>query len=495
MGKCKVMLIQPPYTLPRKKQKSLVLPMGLCYLASVLEKEGVEVVILDCFEQGYATETSEGADNVRCGLTDEQIERRIRDFAPDFVGVSILFSLAAQNAYRVCEIAKRVSTDIRVVVGGHHPSFLADRMLRKHECIDYVVLGEGEYALRDLVRKHLRNDRDLSDIDGLAYRGDDRIEVNPKTRWIGDLDEIPFPARHLCNVSRYFDIDLPQSGRAGRKGMSRSLTVISSRGCPRKCVFCGTVHLWGRRYRMRSPENFVAELEFLKQTYDLQEFQLQDDNFTFNRNRVMKILDLIIEKKLNLQWCTPQGTDVMTLDREMILKMKQSGCREITLAIESGDESVTREIIGKPIKLDHVRKVVGWLKEARILTQGFFIIGLPGETKIAIEKTLRFAESLDLDRAQVFLATPLPGTKLHEISSEKGYLVPGFDFDNISSYGSGCLKTEEFTPEYLEQLQFRFIRRAFFRSLRKHPFTYGLQYAKNFLQSPRMILNLIQKNG
>ena len=213
MSKCKVMLIQPPYTLPRKKQKSLVLPMGLCYLAAVLEQDGVEVKVLDCFEQGHSTETAEGTDNVRCGLSDEQIERRIRDFAPDFVGVSILFSLAAKNAYRMCEIAKRVSADIRVAVGGHHPSFLADRMLREHECIDYVVLGEGEYALRDLVRKHVRNDADLSDINGLVYRDGDRVAVNPKTSWIEDLDAIPMPARHLCDVEHYFAVNLPQSGR------------------------------------------------------------------------------------------------------------------------------------------------------------------------------------------------------------------------------------------------------------------------------------------
>lgn len=495
MSKCKVMLIQPPYTLPRKKQKSLVLPMGLCYLAAVLEQDGVEVAILDCFEQGYTTEVASGENNVRCGLTDEQIEQRIRDFSPDFVGVSILFSLAAKNAYRVCEIAKKVSPDIRVVVGGHHPSFLADRMLREHECMDYVVLGEGEYTLRDLVRKHVRNDADLSDIDGLVYRDSGRVAVNPKTRWIENLDEIPVPARRLCNVNHYFAVDLPQSGRAGRNGMSRSLTVISSRGCPRSCIFCGTVHLWGRRYRTRSPENFVAELESLKRDYSLQEFQLQDDNFTFNRNRVMKILDLFIEKKLDMQWCTPQGIDVMTLDRELIAKMKRSGCREITLAIETGNESVNRDIIGKPIKLDHVREVVKWLKEFEILSQGFFIIGLPGETKATIENTLQFADSLDLDRAQVFIATALPGTRLYELSAEKGYLVSGFDFDNISGYGSGCLQTEEFNPQYLEELQFRFTRKTFVKSLRKHPVKYGWQYMKNFVQSPRMILNLVRRQG
>lgn len=492
MSKCKVLLIQPPYTLPRKKQKSMVLPLGLCYLAAVLEKDNVEVMILDCFEQGYTTETTEGATNVRCGLTDEQIEKRIRDFAPDFVGVSILFSLAARNAYRVCEIAKRVSADIRVVVGGHHPSFLADRMLQEHECIDYVVLGEGEYTLRDLVRKHIHNDRDLSDVNGLVYRAGRRIAVNPKTRWIDNLDEIPLPARHLCNVNHYFAIDLPQSGRAGRRGISRSLTIMSSRGCPRNCIFCGTVHLWGRRYRTRTPENFVDELEFLKRTYDMQEFQMQDDNFTFNRNRVMKILDLLIEKKLDLCWCTPQGTDVMTLDREMIAKMKRSGCREITLAIETGDESVNRDIIGKPIKIDRVRDVVRWLKEFKIQTQGFFMIGLPGETKTSIEKTLQLADSLDLDRAQLFIATPLPGTKLYDLVAQKGYLVPGFDFDNIGSYSSGCLQTDEFTPKYLEELQFRFTRKTLIKSLRKHPFAYGWQYLMNVIQSPRMILNLIQ---
>jgi anaerobic magnesium-protoporphyrin IX monomethyl ester cyclase len=495
MSKCKVMLIQPPYTLPHKKQKSLVPPMGMCYLAAVLEQDGAEVAILDCYEEGYSQENEDGPDRIRCGLGDEEIERRIREFAPDFVGVSILFSLAAKNAYRVCQLAKRVSDDIRVAVGGHHPSFLAQRILQEHECIDFVVLGEGEYALRDLARKHRTNNSDFSDIDGLVYRDAGPIRVNPKTSWIKNLDEIPFPARRLCDMERYFAVNLPQSGRAGRGRISRSLPVLSSRGCPRNCIFCGTVHLWGRQYRARSPENFVAEIESLKRTYDLEEFQVQDDNFTVNRPRVMKILDLLIEKKLDMQWCTPQGTDVMTLDRDMIAKMKQSGCREITLAIESGDESVNRDIIGKPIKLERVRDVVRWLKEFKILAQGFFMIGLPGETKKSIAKTIEFADSLDLDRAQLFIATPLPGTKLHDLALHKGYIVSGFDFDNVNSYGRGCLRTEEFTPEYLEELQFKFTRKSLLRSVRKHPLSYGWSYMTNLAQSPRMILNLFHSRS
>jgi len=447
----RVLLVEPPLTRPpdmpaEKVRIGVVPPLGLAYIAAVLEKEGYEVKILDCIVEGSLKGSPYRNGEIRYGLSDDDIKARIREFSPHIVGVSCLTSNKYKDAHNVCRLAKEIDQSIPTVMGGTHPTVLPEATLADAN-VDFVVLGEGEYTARDLLHTLATGD-DLAGLDGIGYKDHDEIRIIPKTRYIENLDELPFPARHLLRMDRYSTTVSPHSG------IKRTpfTAMISSRGCPARCTFCTIRKVWGPAHRMRSAGNVLAEIEHLVRDYGIKEIHFEDDNLTTNKQRALGIFNGLIQRKLDITCNSPSGLALFTLDEELLRKMKECGYYSISIAIESGDADVLKKLMHKPVNLDKARRIAKITRDLDLKVKGFFILGYPGETKEQMKRTVDFAASLDLDWAIFFIATPLPGTELEAICQKNDYLIHK-NLDYVRSFFVSNIKTPEFTPEYVGKLR------------------------------------------
>jgi len=457
------MLIFPPITHLRMYDKICCLPMGIAYLGAVL-RDRYDVRLLDAVVEGYHLERDITPSIIQYGLDTDMIMERVRDFAPDVVGISCLFS----NQFPVvAELAKKVkdwNSEVVTVTGGTHPTFLPERCLSE-EALDYIVMGEAEESLPKLL-KALENGSCIKEIDGLAFRTEDHQMIHPQTAWIENLDSLPFPARDLLPLQKYFDINVPFNFFSKSP---RNISFISSRGCPFRCSFCSSSIYWGRRYRTRSPENVLAELEQLKTTYNIKEVKFEDDNLTLDTNRAKTIFRGMIDRKLNLFWNMPNGAMVKTLaDKELLRLMKQSGCYEVILAFESGDQWVLDNIVKKPIDLEAARGIVRSIQEVGIDTHAFFIIGFPGEKLAQINNTFAYAQSLNLDKIIVFFFSPLPGASLYKECLERG-LISDESQTEKNHFLISSLSDQDWTPEILRKIMWREYWRFTLRLLFRKP--------------------------
>ena len=446
----RILLVQPPYSIWFGEPMIAQPPLGLAYIAAVLENDGREVGIIDAPLEGYEQVVRLADGRLRYGLPIERIIERIKAFSPDIVGISCSFSTLFEA---VCEIArgiKEYDRDMKVCVGGAHPTAVPEEVLGREE-IDFVVIGEGEVRFRQLLDA-LSTREGLSSIDGLGYKEGGDIRITPPKDYIQDLDDIPFPARHLLDMEKYFEINRPHGVSTAGK---RATTIITSRGCPANCIFCSIHGIWGRKFRARSPENVIREIEQLKEKYNIDELLFEDDNLTFDNKRAERIFDLMIEKGFNLYWKTPNGVALWRLTAELIAKMRKSGCYHLSFAIESGSEHVLHKIIRKPLDLKKVKPLIDAAKSNGILTEGFFVMGFPGETFEHMKESFKYALHVGLDKATFMIATPYPGTKLYEDCLKGGFLVDGYDYNRLIPKKAN-IKTPDFTPEQLEQ----FVSRA-----------------------------------
>lgn len=429
----RVMLIFPPLIdVKYLVETNICVPMGIAYLGGYI-RDMVDVRLLDCVVEGYHRREPVNFEMVRVGLSDDDILARIRDYAPDLVGLSCIFS----SQYTVIkDLAKRIKTeissDIILVTGGTHPSFLPEKTLTE-TVFDYVVLGEGELGLRAIIEAH-NTGGDVSAIDGIAFRTGDRVQVNPRTTWIEDLDTIPFPARDLLPMEKYFEINLPMALHWRRR---RNTSIVSSRGCPYSCPFCSSYKHWGSRYRKRSVENVLAEIRHLKELFDVRELKWQDDNLTADRKRAQDLFSGMIDQNLAMPWNTPNGIALWTLDKDLLTLMKKSGCYEITLAVESGDPTSFEKFVKKPFTLEKVKDVAAQARQVGITTVAYFISGFPGETMAQIKASMRFARKLRVDYLVPFVYNPLPGSELWQQCIDEGHICEEYAYDEANNYFMG----------------------------------------------------------
>jgi len=419
-----ILLIQPPITLKKNETFAVTPPLGLAYLGAVAEQIGHHVTILDTVVEGFNLRSDEGH-LTRIGLPKDAIKRKIEEVKPDLVGITCPFTLMDREMRCVASIVKSVNSGILVVVGGAHPSSMPDNVIADNN-IDFLVLGEGEITFSILL-KSIQESEEFEKIKGLWFKKKGKIIRNSPNEFIEDLDTIPFPAMHLLPLEKYLSL-----GEAhGSQKRKRYMPMVTSRGCPGRCVFCSIHTVWGHKWRARTPENVVNEIEMLVSKYGIREIHFEDDNLTLSKKRIMKICDLIIERGLDITWATPNGVAINTLDLAILQKMKKSGCYQLNFGIESGDPFVLRNVINKPLNLERVRRVVNWSKWLGIWTHGFFVIGFPTESLESIRRTIRFAKELDLDSANFFIATPYPGTLLNALASSEGLIKEDFDLSKL----------------------------------------------------------------
>ena len=388
----RVCLINPPRLHPKLWGKPNVFqPLGVAYVAAVLEKSH-KVCIIDSPTEGWGNLQQVDETKYRVGLTNKEIADRIKQWVPDIVGINIPFSGWSKGAFEVASIVKEIDKEIVTVLDGQHPSARPDECLTNPN-IDFVVIGEGEITISELINTFEKGDtQNLKKIKGIAFKRNGKTVMASPRPPIEDLDSLPFPARHLLPMDKYF-ADVKETPLRGEINKPWT-TMITTRGCPYKCVFC-TVHIvMGKKWRARSPENVVDEIEQLIRTYRIKQIDFYDENMTLDKKRMENICDLIVERKLDIDWYTPNGVRADTLDENLLRKMKKSGCKRIRVAPESGVQRVVDQIVKKDQKLTEVEKAIVLARNVGIKVGCFFVLGLIGETKEDIQATINYAYKL-----------------------------------------------------------------------------------------------------
>jgi anaerobic magnesium-protoporphyrin IX monomethyl ester cyclase len=447
----RVCLINPPRIQPKAWGKPNVFPpISLAYVAAVLEKEH-EVRIIDAPTEGWRNLKEVGGNTYRVGLSDEEIADRIKRWSPSVVVIEIPFSGWSKTAFEVASTIKSVNKEIVIVLNGQHPSARPEACLSKPS-VDFVVIGEPENTISELISAIEKGKQDFKKIRGIAFIQNGKTVITPPRPVIEDLDSLPFPARHLLPMEEYH-VAVKENPLRGEIRKPWTI-VITSRGCPYNCIFCSSCTVWGRKWRGRSPENVVDELEHIVKTYNVKQVDFADDNMTSDKKRMEAICDLIVKRRLRFEWFTPNGIRADTLDENLLTKMKKAGCKKIRIAPESGVQRVVDEIIKKNLDLKSVEQAVVLCKKVGIKVGCFFVIGLIGETKEDIEETIRFAYKLRQLGADTFIfsiAMPIYGTELYEQAKRGGFLIDGFCEDALASVDP-LIETPEFTADDLREL-------------------------------------------
>jgi len=389
--------------------------LGLAYLAAVAEQDGHEVAI---FDMGLRPEKP---------LVDEVAE--IVAWKPDAIGFTSM-TTSYQSVEEAVALLKS-ALGVPTIIGGPHATTLPELTLNNPH-FDFLAYGEGEYVFRDWLRQIMAGDTHWDGNRGLWYKdAGGHVLDGGERELIPDLDDLPFPARHLFDLKAY-----PLYAPTGEA----MITVLTSRGCPYKCSFCfkGIV---GRTYRQRSPENIVAELRQIIDQYGVRNFYFMDDLFTINVKRLDAILDYFIAQEMNVRWQCLARVD--RVNPQLLAKMYRAGCRQIHFGIESGNEEIL-ERTAKHIDLQQVRQAVEWTEDAGIVSKGYFILGLPGDNEQTMNETIEFAASLSLSQAMFSIATPMPGTELwEELVHRNPDTVYSTDFTKSYYYNS---YTSEIAP-------------------------------------------------
>ena len=456
----KVLLLNPPFDAPKNAGIGLSFPLGLGYLATALKKTGIEVVGLDCAMGLPPYEIEKGI--IHYGLTLKQLEERIEELKPDIVGISCFFSSRFPAASEVAKVIKNIDPKITIVTGGVHPSLMPQKVCSRPE-FDYVVIGEGEESFVSLVSA-IETKSDIAHIDGIAFKRDGNVFVNPKTRFNNDLDILGYPDWELFDLARYLDLHEKRWGL----GDGRYAPMVTSRGCPHHCTFCSIHGVMGSKYRFRSAEHVISEIEVLVSKYGIDEISFEDDNFTHDRQRFIKICQGIIEKNIKIKWNTPNGVHVGSLDEEAIHWAKMAGCDSLNLAVESGDETIRNRVIKKGLKSEKIYEVAKACHKAGIRPNAYFVIGMPGESDTSVNNTQKYIEDLHFDNLSIFIATPTPGTSFYDECVAKGYIKPDLyenEFINFRAaiFTQPSIQTSEFDRNQIALWRHRLLI-AYYRS-------------------------------
>lgn len=357
--------------------------LSLLYAAGTLEEAGAELLFIDAQAEGL-------------GL-DETV-RRLREFDPEIVCYTITTYLFYQTLRWMEAIKKEFPRP--VIAGGVHMGIYPKESMT-HRAIDYAVTGEAEMSLIPLVEGVLAGQKDLSHIRGIVYRNErDEIVETPHALSLNPVDDAPFPTRHLIDNSLYYSFISQYRNFSA---------IITSRGCPYKCIFC---EQGAKAFRGRSAENVVNELEVAYKEHGVREFDFFDSSFTIQKKRVEAICEEIMRRKLPIVWSARTRADCV--DKDLLRIMNKAGCMRIYYGIESGNEKILRTLL-KESELDQIQTVIKDTRKAGINTFGYFMIGNPGETRETIRETINFAKNLDLDYVQFSKVTPMPATELYSM--------------------------------------------------------------------------------
>ncbi len=377
----------------RTRGRALRPPDWLAYVTAVLEKEGIDVELYDFVAERW------GKDKLRY---------LVKDKRPDFV---ILDSTTPSiySDIKCAQIIKEVSSAKVIMVGTHISALPEETLQLAQGAVDVGCIGEFDYTVLDVIE----NFDNLDKVKGIAYWKNGKVVKTQPRPLIENLDDLPFPAWRHIDIMKYFD--------ATR--LYPYIDIIGGRGCPFKCIFCQWPQLmYGNKYRLRSPKNIVDEIEYdLKIFPQLKrgEFFFEDDTFTVSKERAFLICEEIRRRNLKITWSANARPDIY--DVKLFKEMRKAGCRELLVGFESGSQDILNNI-KKDYRIEEAYKFMEATRKAGIEVHGCFVLGLPGENKETIRKTINFALSLGVNTLQFSAALPLPGTEYFEWCKNKGLL-------------------------------------------------------------------------
>jgi len=408
-------------------------PLGVGYLTAFMEEKGFEVDVIDCQAEGSVQQMENNI--TRWGLSDDEIRERIKESNPDLIGISQMFSYLEPICLNIFKIAQEECPDAVRVWGGTHPTVLPERCLKFPE-VDFIVLGEGERPLLELVNR-INNNESHEGAKSLGYRDSNgEIKFNNNRAWVEDLDTLPMPARHRFDMTRYYGWVHEES---------RVFTMVTCRGCPFACTYCSAPNFYQKRFLGRSPEKVVDEMEFLIKEYKAEKIITLDENLTADMKRMEKILDLMIERNVKIKWFAESGLTISRLNEPMLKKMKQTGFTELRLALESGDPEILK-IMKKPLVLRKAKEVMGLARKHNFRITAFLLLGMPGESFDQMNRTVEYANELGFDWSFLSFVQPVPGAQIYKDLESRGIDV---DFMEMIRYASPAKDTTDLSSTEL----------------------------------------------
>jgi len=435
-----VLLIIPPFYYGDLSDAGPVYPsIGLLFVDAMLERAGYSVKLVDMFALGYDEEALK-----KYLLEDKELK---------VVGVSIV-SATFKTSLAILKLAKEVRPDVTTIVGGPHVTILPERTLQE-SYIDYGALGEGDYTGLELVDYIIRKKGTPEAIKGICYMKDGKFVRTESRPFIENLDELPFPAYHQLPMDKYRPYGVYDSGR-------KTTSMITSRGCPFRCIYCCSSKLFGGRWRPMSAKKSIEHIRKLYEEYGVRHIYFEDDEFTVSHERVMEICQWMLDSKVDLTWeCL---TRVSNVDEKLLEQMAKAGCKSILYGVETGyEEGLVK--IRKGITLDQVKKAIRLTQKYGMLAKASFIIGFPWESKEEINKTIDFAIQLDADYSFFGILCPFPTTDVYETVREEGLFVPDFSIDMYGAMPTveSLIRTKYLTTPELVAMLGHAYQRLYFR--------------------------------
>ncbi len=407
-------------------------PLGLMYLATVLQNNGYSVRLIDCVPQKYSF---------------AEIEREIIDFKPFAVGITT-YTMSMVDVLLTVNIVKKIDAQIFTILGGHHTN-LYPRESASYQNVDFILNGEAENTLLQLL-DNLQNKLDyqkLKQIEGIGFYTDNELYLNPRPAYIKDLNILPLPKREFLPLEIYKSI-------VGKNKMVA--TIMSSRGCPFKCTYCYTPN---KTYRSRSTQNMIAEIKYLI-ALGFKEIFFFDDLFALKSEKVIEFADALITENIKIDWSF--RARINTITPELVNKVKDSGIHRIQFGIESGVDKTLKRV-KKGITTEQTRAAIRLCRKARITTIGNFMIGLPEETETDIENTLKFSRQIGLNYAQYSVLVPYPFTEIYDEGLKNGLFKKDFwqEFANNPIENAKLFKVEYWTQHVTKEFLFKTIKKSF----------------------------------
>ncbi len=386
--------INPPLNIAKNNIWSIINsktpPFGIALLSAIWDKQGHTSQIID-------------ADALQLSLT--EIIAKITPHT-DFAGISAT-TVEISTALAIARKIRESFPDIKIVMGGVHPTVFHKELVRDRHC-DLVVRKEGEIPIIELAKGTPYNL-----IPNLTWRNsDNEVVVNPDCKIFVDLNELPLPAYDKLPMHLYHSA-------LGAAKQQPSIGMITSRGCPGRCRFCFSA-MFGSQIRFLSPAGIIAHIEHLQENYGIREVSFYDDTFTASQKNVAELCQLILAKKNRISWSCFARVDTVT--PELLLLMKRAGCHQIMYGFETADESILKNI-NKRITLDQLQYAIACTKAAKIDIRGAFMLGNPGETAASMGKTINYAKNAGIQFAIFNITTPYPGTAMYDEFSQKNLLL------------------------------------------------------------------------
>jgi anaerobic magnesium-protoporphyrin IX monomethyl ester cyclase len=441
MGKkVKTTLVNPP-PLKGVYRHQLYLPIGLAYLASVLEEGECDITVIDC---------------PALDMTQQDLKQKLASIQPDLIGITSM-TPTIQSALQSAQIAKEACPEAMTVLGGPHVTFMDEPVLKQEKAVDVIVRGEGEQTLLELA-KNVSDPKTLKDIEGITFRKEGQIVRTPNRRVMEKLDDLPRPAYKFFPLENY--------RLFGRK----ILPIITARGCPSQCSFCTSAQMFGKGFRARSPTNIVDELEWLRDEHGAEAFTFYDDTFTLDRRRAIGICDEIVFRKIGLPWDCQ--TRVSTVSRDILLKMRDANCQQVFFGVESGCQTIL-DAVKKGTTVAQNEKAIRLAKDVGLFVAVSVMIGYPGETHVMLKETIDLVKKAEPDDVYICVATPYPGTELRRLVEENGW-------EMSDDWGRYDTTTPVFANPNLSEDDVRKLRTSFYNSFYSPKYVLSHLFKNNF---------------